>query len=785
MSRRRTDARRKRRRARRRQPGLDVHGEYLLESLRALVPTAGSILSAEDPAAEVRAQFDTALGALTDQIDRFEALRLIEVARMAMLLWGRGDQFQVAADGSAAHVELLALMALAVEEQRGAPPVEDPVEVQEMSGFISHARADLDCLLNLSRIQAALAADPTDRLAMISLLVRGSQVEIRHSSYGDVVERTVLDLLDGEPAVRSQLTDGLGFDAYDAVEVLNVVHRLQQDQVNRRAEQFAGTVNTLREAAHGDAAQLEEPSEELEEQLTATWLQAIGNFFEPDLEGSTVSIRDIVTAARAEEARVRAVIKQFTVDISGQTPTRVVDAFMEGNNPLRSRPLITAGGGERVMLPHPTLSMDAVKENLEGCLKTTGAWDAYQRHRGNYLESRVRAAFERVRPGAVFRDSFKYYVPDSDAEDTKVDPARYTKRVEGDHLIVLDDVAIIVEDKAVALSARAKAGKSQRLRNDLTGIITKAADQAARLRQVIESDGGIRIQDEGWVDLSHIREIHTIAVSLDDLMNVATATVELLRADLLAPDNIPWTVSLHDLELIIELIARPAEFLLYLRRRRDPLTTSTYIAPDELDLFLFFFEDGMWVEPDPDLVRKAFPGLGAPTTGERRRFRAQKRAYLTSRTDQLDQWYYTRGKPEGPVAPKPEMFPLPTAPLVDDIAARGVYGWLSVGATLIGGSSALRHKLMRQADDLLAAPAIGRGRSATIPLAQSVNNADGWLLVWATRPVNANPNKAAGEAATERQTPERPQTEKEALNHRAVRKLLLILLQQNLKMRFE
>ena len=58
---------------------------------------------------------------------------------------------------------------------------------------------------------------------------------------------------------------------------------------------------------------------------------------------------------------------------------------------------------------------------------------------------------------------------------------------------------------------------------DLTGIVTKAAKQSVRLRDAILRDGGVRIEGEGWVDLSHVREIHTVAVSLDDLSSVTTA----------------------------------------------------------------------------------------------------------------------------------------------------------------------------------------------------------------------------------------------------------------------
>ncbi|WP_306320146.1 MULTISPECIES: hypothetical protein [unclassified Streptomyces] len=67
------------------------------------------------------------------------------------------------------------------------------------------------------------------------------------------------------------------------------------------------------------------------------------------------------------------------------------------------------------------------------------------------------------------------------------------------HLVVLDDVAILVEDKAVTLTALSRGGKTTRIRTDLTGIITKAAEQAGRMQDGIERDGGLRIEGEGWV----------------------------------------------------------------------------------------------------------------------------------------------------------------------------------------------------------------------------------------------------------------------------------------------
>ncbi|MFC2498536.1 hypothetical protein, partial [Capnocytophaga granulosa] len=263
-----------------------------------------------------------------------------------------------------------------------------------------------------------------------------------------------------------------------------------------------------------------------------------------------------------------------------------IDAFAAGDNPLRTNPVI-AGMNGRFMLVHDAHIVVAVREAFEQHLKGTQAWDKYQAHRGKVLEERTEAALARVLPDATVLHGFEYYVPATEAEEAG--PVEgYTKRVEGDNLFILDDVAIIVEDKAVAIAPAARAGDTRRLRNDLTRIIERAVSQARRLRDRIEIDRGIRLHGAEWMDLSSVREIHIVAVSLEDLAATTTGTAELIKAGFIDKDCIAWTVSLHDLDLIVELIDHPSEFLLYLRRRTDPLTTVIYTASDELDLFLHF-----------------------------------------------------------------------------------------------------------------------------------------------------------------------------------------------------
>lgn len=706
-------------------PAFDPHAQVMVDSLAALAEVMAT-LTGDDPAAKADTAFFAAVDQFVSMLQRFDAIRLIEVARQRLLLWATKGQAPVATEAGAVYVELLALIALAARQET-ATSAAPAVEFQEMSEFIAGTKDDLDTILHLAQLRSFAGVDPADTLGMVALLIRSSEVWMRNSSYPEMVQTTNLALLDGNENVRTVLEAQLGFNAADALAVLNACHDLQEKGFNDRR------------AAVGDAALAAQGGE-----TDGTRAKRVGSrvmsAFEPEADQATVAVDDVVARTGIAEACVRAVVERFRLDLGTATVAEVVEAFTTGKNPMRTRPLIVADNG-RLMLPHPALHVFAVRENLEDHLKTASVWDTYSKHRGALLESRTRTALERVLPGARFRDAFEYYLPANDNEAQAADPSKYTKRAESDHFVVLDDVAIIVEDKAVALHAQSRGGKTARIRTNLSRIITDAAEQSGRVRDAIERDGGLRSKDEGWIDLSHIREIHTIAVSLDDLPTVLTATAELVRAGLLTPGNIPWTVSLHDLELITELVARPAEFLLYLRRRRNPDVTVMFHAPDELDLFLYFFEEGLWVEPDPVQVRAAFPFLPEPSTAALRRYKAQQPALLTSRTDALDQWFHAKnhGSTRPGAAPKPALAPTPLAPLLDELQSRNVTGWLSIGATLLSPTTDLQHKFACYGDELLNNPLPnGQGRSLTVPIAANVDPAEGWLFVWATRPAGAD-----------------------------------------------
>ena len=299
--------------------------------------------------------------------------------------------------------------------------------------------------------------------------------------------------------------------------------------------------------------------------------------------------------------------------------------------------------------------------------------------------------------------------------------------------------------KAVALTAEARGGVARRLRGKLRDIVTNAANQAARLRHRIVADRRIRLDDDEWIDVSGVREIHTIAVGLEDLSGVTTATAMLTAAGILSPDTIPWTVSVHDLRTVVELLDRPSELLLYLRRRTHPEATVKYRAVDELDLFLLFLKRGLYVEPDPRQVAQALSWAGPPSAADLRRFAAQRPEVVDSYTEPMDAWYESQLNPAVPPAEKPQlMADERLLDLVDQILRTEAPGWLSTTTWLLEGDAKVQRMSGRRAADLARRVRADRKRHTATHL---IGDPSGKhvLLVWACLGQGEDIDRAAGE----------------------------------------
>lgn len=722
-------SRSRRQKAKRRKPGarrapLDPHGQAIAQSVDRHMLLLKELAAFELPLNEVDRRIDAELSELADELAPHRPERVVELARLACLPWAVAGQIKPDTEGGTTKAELLALISQTLSQGTsfGSAADEQPNSLYRAA----HDWAEsVGRLIELVQVQELIKirSRPAEHTDALAFSARSASVWLRNTSYPDMAKATY-EALFGKQEVRTALTTHLGFSADDAVDVLTRLHELQVEAMNDRWEAGFRAISEAYEMSGRGTIPLDEETRDRNRMLH-------NDAWQPTADLVAIPATSVATSLGRDITVVEAVLSRFTVDTRQASARDIVDAFIGGDNPLRTNPVIDTGRGT-FMLVHDALILPAVRENLEQELKALPEWELYQKWRGTLLENLGQVAFEKILPGASTYASFDYFIP-ANKREAEGRPSGYTKKVEGDILLVVDDVAVIVEAKAVAITPESRAGQTRRLRRDLTGIITKASEQAARLQQRIENDGGIRLHRSAWLDLAHVREIHTVALSLEDLSGVATATSDLVAAGLIDVDQIPWVVSIHDLQVIAQLIARPAEFLLYLRRRRDPETSVAYAAADELDLFLYFYEAGLYVAPDPKVMVAELPYIAAPSTGDLRRRKQQGRLFIASQTDALDAWRYAELDPALPRVPKPSLTGSPMSAFVDDLQARGAFGWLSIGATLLSASTKSQADMVRFPAKLLASPdPFGRERTQAVPVGTRLSNA--WLLVWMTKP---------------------------------------------------
>ncbi|WP_181436702.1 MULTISPECIES: hypothetical protein [unclassified Curtobacterium] len=702
---------------------VDVHGAAIAESVHRQLELMDDLETFDNQLDEVDRRIDGILTELMAQLSSHRAERVVELARLACLPWSAAGQVKVDVEGGVTKAEILALLALSSDTavSFGSPEKEEANSLYEAAhGWAARVGEVIE--LAQARQMIVDREKATSDIDSLSFMTQSASVWIRSTSYPDMVKPTYLALFGGVE-VRSALRANFGFDADEAIRVLESLHALQVEAMNDRVEIYLRAMAS----AYGDA----QNGQSMPDETNKLRLRALHNrAWQPSADSVAFSPERVALAAGVEETVARAVLDHFAPDTGSATPREILDAFVGGDNELRTNPVIrTRLGG--YLLVHDALVLPAIRENLEQELKGLPVWEVYQSERGALLEDLGEKAFRDLLPKATIFKAFDYFVPKDESEEG-LDPAQYTKKVEGDLFLTLDDVAIIVEAKAVAISPESRSGDTRRLRRDLTGIISKATSQASRLKLRIENDRGIRLHQTGWMDLANIREIHIVALSLEDLSGVPSAMSELISAGMLVESDIPWVISVHDLQVIGRVVDRPAEFLLYLRRRRQLEIAKTYMASDELDLFLYFYEEGLYVGPVPQAVGVGTGDEEQPAEGQN-----GQRMYITSRTDPLDAWHYaTLADPKARIA-KPRIAGSPMTSFVDAVERFGSFGWLSIGATLLSADTSIQSELVQVPRKLQTAPDSKiKGHSFTATIGGSTT--DGWVFAWMTVPAEGD-----------------------------------------------
>jgi len=270
------------------------------------------------------------------------------------------------------------------------------------------------------------------------------------------------------------------------------------------------------------------------------------------------------------------------------------DQFKEFEDPLSDniifyKPIIKLGG-DTFFLPKPDFLHDKLDLLLEFLLEEekqshSDIWNQFTELKSSYLENKSHEFFSRVFPENCLFPNACYWIR--------------RDRMEVDLLIVYDNKIIIVESKSGKLPLSAKREGQQKLQTRLIDLVQKALSQATAARDYIKSQPTVKFwnksKDKVLVEINSSEtkyEFFFIGVTLEHLGSLGTSLKNLDAFNFFKENDYPWSVYLHDLDVVTDLLDEPVYFIHYLEQRMIAQNQDTFSSPLELSLLGYYLTHG-------------------------------------------------------------------------------------------------------------------------------------------------------------------------------------------------
>lgn len=400
-------------------------------------------------------------------------------------------------------------------------------------------------------------------------------------------EQDTLRGLFGEDRFTEQLRAELGFDAEDGICCSEAVRLLVGRRVGghmqgarEESASFGPDHPAYRWAESVFDGRWKHDPENAARYIPFVWaLNHLG-------DALLIAPTDLADAAEVEEVVAAKFLGSLALGFGQQEP----DWFHLADQ-VRSRPFIEVDANAYL----PTVAgadLWALRGLFESVLKGS---DSYLTHRGRWLEQRVAQLLETALAPDEVHSSLHYEIEEEDGSTTEG---------EIDALLRCGTSAVAVEAKSATMRPGARRG-GEALIGHLEANLTKAADQGSRARRALGGGATLRARGGSEIQLGEaVQEMHPILVTLDDLSAVAPVLWELQGTDVVPEDvTLPWVITLHELEQVVETIEWPVQLLHFLRRRSRLNEIGKYVASDELDWWMHYLRFGLYFEEDRSAER--------------------------------------------------------------------------------------------------------------------------------------------------------------------------------------
>jgi hypothetical protein len=412
-------------------------------------------------------------------------------------------------------------------------------------------------------------AGPRTAFDYVRFRTRSEQLLVRGPGYQDHLEHQLRGIFGNS---GTDLIRIVGFDIDEALRLADAVRKVIDSRAKRLgadAEAAAFLAATRARPILG-LGRSESPAEAGERVWTTGLLQAM-----------TISAEDLAVASRLSADTCREYLECFSLRPGSMGGSGVLPGEQA---PLLEAPLLALPDGSFFahLINHLWW---AAKPRLERALLVDpAARDRYTRARSRYLENRATALIAATSPHARAWQSLHY----------RFDAGAGEREYELDGLVLVDDVAFLIEAKAGSMSPAARRGAPSVV-EDLRSLVADAHQQASRASRFVGSRdeavftaGGERVVVHGPT----ISQLFLVSSTLETLSAFVTRVATIEQAGVLPPGARPWSVCEFDLAVICDLVGGVGELVHYLGRRLA-IEDLDIEANDELDWFGRYFSQGL------------------------------------------------------------------------------------------------------------------------------------------------------------------------------------------------
>lgn len=520
--------------------------------------------------------------------------------------------------GLGAIIEMGALIVLERGSREGEgerPPfIQGPV----VTGWNDKLRETLHNTLILSWTE--LAEDDPEGLNGLRYAIRNYELFVRYHSYESQERRVLRELFPEE--LSDVCRDAVGFTVDEALSCIEQLSAIPRERLFERAaegkrhheklmnaRERLGKKQRIPESLRDSATELLKMSKrtadaELRNMVGGWMFLGMG-------DTSQVTPATLAEATSLSEDSAKAFLDAFSLDF-GRSPKGDYSSSLRA---IRDNPILRDGSGNYLCSSTGDLFF-ALRPRLERELRSfPRRWNRYERGRSKFLErDSVRILNEVIKP-SVSHTNVHY----------EFEGVEY----EIDGLLVVDTAAFVVEAKGARLTDPARRGAPARLKSDLEKIVGDAGEQLARVRSIITEKGVIegRLEDgtSVVVDCRKVRRVFSVNVVLEDMSWIAPTLWEVLASGIIpADEELPIVLSIGELEIVCELSERCAQLVHYFVRRDGINRGRRVVAPEELDLFMYYIKKGLYF--DDVLADEESPTL----------------IEIPAMTDDLDAYYFQK-----------------------------------------------------------------------------------------------------------------------------------------------